>query len=629
MSGLVGEILEEKYEIIELIGQGGMAMVYKAKDIRLNRFVAIKVLKSEFMDNEQFLKKFMREAQSDAKLTHPNIVNVYDIGSDAGLYFIVMEFIDGKTLKGHIKAKRKLSSQETAELCLPIAQALHHAHLNNIIHRDIKPHNILLTSAIVPKVADFGIARAITSSTITATEEALGSVHYISPEQARGGFLDARSDLYSLGIMMFEMLLGYLPYDADTPVAVALKHVQNKVPDPSSLDDTIPKNISQVVINLTRRKADDRYQSATELISDLRKLIEDPLCQLQPTYEEDTFDTAAEIQRFEARNQEPEPQEKRQVAQPSGRMRIVLLSLFVVLLSVGAVLAWLMNRKVTLPPLEKMKYNVAIAEIEELKLKHEVVFEHSKDVPVNLVIRTEPGAGDSVEKGSYVILIISKGPARREIPDVVGMQENAAKLKIEDENFSYGEINSEFNDEIEKGVVIRQSPEAGEVMDEGTGILLYISLGRDIVKVPNVSNSNMTLTQATEELAKAGLRVGDTKRKGNSSAPGIVIEQSKAAGTEVARNSKIDLTVSKGPLTTISRTIDMGYVLSGVTDAYVQIQVTSSVDGEPEEEIYADSFFPTTQNTLEIVIQGYVNDVVDYFVFVDGVRKYQNSTVIK
>ncbi|MCL1804220.1 MAG: protein kinase, partial [Eubacteriaceae bacterium] len=344
MSGtMIGKVLEDKYEIIELVGQGGMAMVYKAKDIRLNRFVAIKVLKSEFMENEGFLKKFLREAQSDAKLTHPNIVSVFDVGSEGGIYFIVMEFIDGSTLKAYIKSKKSLSAYETAEMALPIANALAHAHQNNIIHRDIKPHNILLTSTKTPKVADFGIARAITSSTVTATDEALGSVHYISPEQARGGFLDARSDLYSLGILMYEMLTGELPYDADTPVAVALKHVQNKVPDPSFVNQNIPPNMAQIVLNLTRRKADDRYQNANELISDLRAFLDNPDVEIEPSYSEENGEEPRALVNAENKAASTSSPKTVVSAKKSRKFGYLFITAIIVIISTGLMALLLMD----------------------------------------------------------------------------------------------------------------------------------------------------------------------------------------------------------------------------------------------------------------------------------------------
>ena len=271
---MLSRTLGKRYEIVELIGRGGMAYVYKARDLKLNRYVAVKVLREEYTESEQFIKKFDRESQAVACLSHPNIVGVYDVGVQDNIYYIIMEYIDGITLKQYLLRKGKIDYIEASRFLVDISNALRCAHENKIIHRDIKPHNILLTRDLVPKVADFGIARAITSSTVTMTNQTMGSVHYISPEQARGGFVDERSDLYSLGILFYELLTGKLPFDEENTVTIAIKHIQENIIPPKKIEPQIPESVNQIVVKLTEKKPDERYQNVDELVSDLDRVLE-------------------------------------------------------------------------------------------------------------------------------------------------------------------------------------------------------------------------------------------------------------------------------------------------------------------------------------------------------------------
>ena len=273
---LVGKYIGSRYEVLEKVGNGGMATVYKAKDKVLNRYVAIKVLKEEFTTDNEFIRRFNIEAQSAAGLTHPNIVSVYDVGQDNGIYYIVMELVRGKTLKQIIVEDGTLPWKWATNVTIQIASALETAHKNNIVHRDIKPHNIIITEDGVAKVTDFGIAKAVSNSTITAFGTTIGSVHYFSPEHARGGHTDAKSDLYSLGVVMYEMLTGKVPFDADTPVSVALKHMQEKMIEPIKLNPTIPLSINQIIVKAMQKTPEERYESATEMLKDLNMALKNP-----------------------------------------------------------------------------------------------------------------------------------------------------------------------------------------------------------------------------------------------------------------------------------------------------------------------------------------------------------------
>ena len=273
---LIGKMLNNRYEILEKIGNGGMATVYKAKCHVLNRYVAIKILKDEFTTDSEFIRRFNTEAQSAASLTHPNIVSIYDVGNEDNLYYIVMELIQGKTLKEIINEDGVLSWKWSVNIAIQIASALETAHKHNIIHRDIKPHNIIITEDGMAKVTDFGIAKAVSNSTITAFGTTIGSVHYFSPEHARGGYTDAKSDLYSLGIVMYEMLTGKVPFDADTPVSVALKQVQEDPIEPIKLNEDIPVSVNRIILKAMQKEPSLRYQNATEMLKDLRLALKRP-----------------------------------------------------------------------------------------------------------------------------------------------------------------------------------------------------------------------------------------------------------------------------------------------------------------------------------------------------------------
>ncbi|MFA0815862.1 MAG: Stk1 family PASTA domain-containing Ser/Thr kinase [Anaerofustis sp.] len=616
MSTIIGKILDEKYEIVELIGQGGMAYVYKAMDLRLHRYVAVKVLKSEFMDNEQFLKKFLREAQADAKLTHPNIVNVYDVGIEDGYYYIVMEYVDGDTLKSLIKVNQKLTLQLTVEIVLAVAAGLAHAHKNEIIHRDIKPHNILMTSSHVPKVADFGIARAINSSTVTATEEALGSVHYISPEQARGGFLDERSDLYSLGIMMFEMLTGQLPYDADTPVAVALKHVQNNVGSPSDIDKEVPLNISQIVLNLTRRKPEDRYQNADALIADLRKLQADPTAMIEPTYA-----VAMNPSKKTSQGKTKAPtnvSDKKWKKLFHNKRFMVSMLVGIVCLGIIAVIVFadVLGEKVSVPNVVGMTMEEASLQLSKVGLTYDTDEQFSSDVAKGSVISQTPNADEMVRTSEVIQLVISLGPETSQVPNVVGMSYAEATAAIKSAGFTVGTENYEFNDNYESGYIYDQNPSGGILTTEGTSITIYVSKGKDNVTVPNLIGKS--LDDAKSQITSAGLAVGTVSQEVNNSYPaGQVIKQSPTAYSSVAKNTTINLTVSLGSEKTVTQTFDLSKYVSGFSDVEVQVNMMDDSSGTNSVSVYDKTCSPSQKITVTFTGAG----VKYYELIIDGESK--------
>ncbi len=614
---IIGKILDSKYEILELIGQGGMARVYKARDKRLNRDVAVKVLKNEFADNEQFLKKFLREAQADAKLAHPNIVNVYDVGVEGGYYYIVMEYIDGKTLNNFIKTNKKIPAQETVNLILQIAAGLQHAHKNNIIHRDIKPHNILLTSAKTPKVADFGIARAITSSTVTATEEALGSVHYISPEQARGGFLDERSDLYSLGIMMYEMLTGELPFNGETPVAVALKHVQNNVPSPKDKVKTIPESLNQIVLNLTRRKPDDRYQNTDDLIADLKKISGNFDVDIQPTYNAQDF--PEQLISKEDRKTSKIDGKKKSVFKNKKFLLYTATGLVVLGIMAYAVIIGYLGKKIEVPNVVGMSIEEASSELAKAGLKYEISDKtFSKDIEKDIIISQTPEGSEYIRANIPVKLEISMGPSTASIPDVKGKYEKEAQSILTNAGFVVKEIIYKNNDEYKSGTVFDQNPAGNTEAKEGTEVTLYISKGKDSVSMPKVTG--MTLASARTTITDSGLIVGNiTYEPSDSFAKDTVIRQTPTAFSEVSKNSRVDLVVSQGKLVSKTITINLANYTSGISGDTVSVRVDlMDTSGDNVTTVYAQN--NNKNDVINVTMQGVGNKI--YKLYINGTEKY-------
>ena len=549
---MIGKILNGRYEIIELIGRGGMAYVYKARDLKLNRFVAVKILREEYTENEQFIKKFDRESQSAAGLSDPNIVSVYDVGVDGDVYFIVMEYVDGITLKQYLIKKGRLDYEEATNFIIDVAEALQCAHEHGIIHRDIKPQNIMLTADMTPKVTDFGIARAITSSTITMTNQTMGSVHYISPEQARGGFVDERSDLYSLGIMYYELLTGELPFDEENTVSIAIKHIQEDITPPKTIFPEIPQSVSDVVVRLCQKRPDDRYQDCEELITDLDQIMlnasvdlngspnngglisDDSLFQVEP---EDTAGDAAD----ETGIDDLRKKKKR---------KRVLIGLLVAALAIAGIVAgyraFSASRKVTVPDVSGMTKSQAKTAVEAVGLTLEVEStEYSDTVDRGKIISQSPKANAMSREGRTVKVVISKGSESVQVPNVVGMTENEAVSALEKANLQVAEIKREYNDSYSSGVVYNASPSAGSAVDKNSKVTLYVSKGKETVSVPGLVG--LTQNDAESRIKANGFTVGTvTQQYSNSYASGVVMSQSPSEGTQIEKGTTINFVVSKG-----------------------------------------------------------------------------------
>ena len=605
----IGTMIGNRYEVVEKVGTGGMADVYRAMDHRLNRYVAVKILKNEYSEDTKFVTKFRQEAQAVACLSHPNVVAVYDVGEEQGMHFIVMEFVEGITLKSYIEKKGKLSVREAVGIGIQIASGLEAAHNSHIIHRDIKPQNILISRDGTAKVTDFGIAKAASSNTITAS--AMGSVHYISPEQARGGFSDEKSDVYSLGVTMYEMLSGTLPFTGESAVAVALAHIQEEAVPLTAMDATIPKGISDIVAKCMQKKADFRYPTSADLIADLKMFLQDPEGEygvVKPLYENtDTiFIKPTDVNRIKAASQTTtgdsgmtaaEPEDKKAGEEDSGEVdpkleKALIGGSIVVAIIIGIVIIYVIGKvfgfwggasgsteatptpevtssaasatatpeasdsaqKVTVEKVAGMTTEEAKTALSQKGLSNVKVSEQQSDtISAGKVISTDPEAGTEVEKDAEITLIVSSGTSTVQVPSVASMTVSKAKSTLAAEGFNAVEGSKVYSDTVKAGLVAYSNPKGGAQASKGATITLYISKGpkRTTTTVPDLMG--MTKAQAKEALTAKKLVLGSvsTAYSDNVSKNRVCV-QSKAEGTEVKSGSTVDITLSLGASKTYS-----------------------------------------------------------------------------
>lgn len=593
-----GMFLADRYEIIEQIGTGGMADVYKAKCHKLNRYVAIKVMKSEFSQDKTFVSKFWAEAQSAAGLVNPNVVNVYDVGVENGIYYIVMELVEGITLKKYIEKRGRLPYKEAVSIAIQVANGMDAAHKHNIVHRDIKPQNIIISKEGKVKVTDFGIAKVASSATIN-TSASMGSVHYISPEQARGGYSDERSDIYSLGITLFEMLTGTVPFDGDSAVSVAVQHIQDSIPLPSQLVEGVPVSVDKIVLKCTQKKTDRRYQSAAELIVDLKKSLvmpDEDFVRMGSAYDsvlkkdeeeynpdddelltenaghdldddnEDTDDELLENDSDKDEDIDDERNDKLELVMKcigiGIAVIILMITIFVVIKLVGngkntannnktSVEATTVNSAnnnssdmVEVPAVVGMTKEDAIKALNKLGLGYKAVTQSSDTVAEDCVISQGNVGGSRVEKNSQIVLTISTGKENKEVtvPNVKGKSEQEAKEAIEAANL-VASVDYQYSDSVEAGNVIKYSP-SGSVA-EGSTVTIHVSRGKKVtnVSVPNVLGMSESL--ASQTLDSANLKVTVKYETSSKAEYGTVTSQTPySAGDSVPSGTTITIYVS-------------------------------------------------------------------------------------
>ena len=590
----VGMFLADRYEILGKVGAGGMSDVYKAKDHILSRIVAIKVLKSEFSEDRTFVTKFRTEAQSAAVLEHPNIVNIYDVGSEDGLYYIVMEYVEGITLKTYIEKKGQLSFKESASIAIQVARGIEAAHGKNIIHRDIKPQNIMISTDGKVKVTDFGIAKAASSNTISS--DVMGSVHYASPEQARNGFIDARSDVYSLGIVMYEMITGRVPFDGDTTVAVAIQHLQEEIVKPSVYAPNIPVSFEGIILKCTQKTPDRRYQSMAELLNDLRHALTNPnenfvviaplvdnsrtkviadedLKEIKErgfTAEDDPeTDLDADVDDIDDENDDEDDGDDKLLNPKMDKavtiMGIVtaVIILIVVVYLIGSIFGLFRfgsskntetetetqtetETEVEMIKVIGMTVDEAQAKLEDMGITVVVSGTQESDEEAGTILSQDPKEGSMIAQNSTVKVVVA-GQSTTEadeidVPSVVGKTKSEAETAIKNAKFNYKET-YEYSADVAADVVISQSPASGKLA-EGSTIEIVISQGEQSKTVPNVIGSAQSAAQSS--LTAAGLNYSVKTDYSDSVAEGNVIGQDVEAGKTVAPGTTVTITVSLG-----------------------------------------------------------------------------------
>lgn len=584
-----GMMISDRYEVIDKVGSGGMADVYKAKDHRLNRFVAVKILKQEYSSDAKFVTKFRAEAQSVAGLSHPNIVNVYDVDEDDSYNYIVMELVEGITLKKFIEKKGRLDINEAVGIAVQIAQGMEAAHDNHIIHRDIKPQNIIISKEGKVKVTDFGIAKAATSNTITSN--AMGSVHYISPEQARGGYSDEKSDIYSLGVTMYEMFSGNVPFEGDSTVAVALSHIQENAQPLNELDGKIPMSLSKIIQKCMQKKPEMRYPNAASLIADLKRAIDEPdgdYVKLEimdidssPTIKLSDRDLNAikeasrTVDSLSGDDYDEEvPYDEDAIDPKLERILKICSAVVAVIIIVGIVLiigkfaGWWSGSdrhddssgstaaptqsaemasegQVAVPGIIGVSLEKAEQMLTDSKLHWQLKPLESDDEP-NIVTDQEPKEGEFVDEGSRVTIYYNQNDAGATVPDVANRSESDARKMIEEAGLEVGSRTEEYNSTVDKGNVISTDPVVGSSVEKGTTVNLVVSKGAegDLAVVPNLVDKKESV--ALERLSVAGLKPKVTYIYSDQT-KGKVVSQTQKSGQQVERGTVVEFSVSLGP----------------------------------------------------------------------------------
>ncbi|MET3698031.1 serine/threonine-protein kinase [Bacillus oleivorans] len=561
---IIGKRISGRYKIIQMIGGGGMANVYLAHDMILDRDVAIKILRMDFSDNENFIRRFHREAQSATSLAHPNIVSIYDVGEEDDIYYIVMEYVEGMTLKQYIQLHSPLSVHKVIEIMEQLASAIAHAHQNHIVHRDIKPQNILIDKHDVVKITDFGIAMAISATAITQTNSVLGTVHYLSPEQARGGMANKKSDIYSLGIVMFELLTGRLPFSGESAVSIALKHLQNETPSVKGLNPNIPQSVENIVLKATAKDPFHRYESAEELADDLKTALDPDRMNEKPFIVPKDGETTKAIpilknnkqitnmdETIPRNDRSPQNPQKEPVKKKKKWPWVLGITLFFLL--VGGLLAYailpgmLAPDLIEVPEVSEKTVSEAMNELVSAGFKIGETEEiHDETIEEGLVVKTDPRAGTKLKKGSEIIIYESLGKETYKLPDYVGKQYESVRQVLEDKGFEDEDIEviEEFSDQLE-GTIIDQEPRADEEVIPGETILFFtVSKGPEKIELKDFtgySQTELTTYANTHELI-----LNITEEFDDEIPQGEVISQDPKPGTMVEKGTTINVVISKG-----------------------------------------------------------------------------------
>ena len=547
MDRYIGKKLDGRYEIKEIIGVGGMANVYRAYDSIDDRTVAVKILRDEHMQNDELLRRFRNESKAIAVLSHPNIVKVYDVSFNEDIQYIVMEYIDGITLKEYIEQQKVLRWKEAVHFTVQILRALQHAHDKGIVHRDIKPQNIMLLADGTIKVADFGIARFARASQQTVTDKAIGSVHYISPEQAKGDVTDEKSDIYSVGVMLYEMTTGKLPFDAESPVSVALQQIQSQPKRPRSINPDIPEGLEDIIIRAMQKDPARRYQSAAEMLRDIDEFKRDPTVSFEYKYTEpEEMSITENFTKTAKKTKKIKDEQVRSAPVVPVLTGITVAFIIVAILFLIGIMAMVRPFEevpdTTAPNLVGMDIEEAKKQYSKFNIEVESsAFHDSYDKDVIYYQNVKPGM--TVKEKSTIKVKISSGVQSFSLADYTNFEENQVYAILTDNDIDFTTI-TEYNDDIPEGYVIKTEPGVDTVVDSGTVVIIYVSMGpkNTYATVPNVLGYK--LNDAKLMLNSAGIKIGSVTRVDSTQAGSVILSQSPSAGTQVQRGTTIDLVIA-------------------------------------------------------------------------------------
>lgn len=637
---LEGIILGNRYQLIEKVGGGGMALVYKAKCNLLNRYVAVKILRPEFTTDKEFIERFKVESQAAASLSHPNIVSIYDVGNENDINYIVMEYVDGVTLKEYITEKGPIPWKTALNITIQICSALEHAHKNHIVHRDIKPHNIIITKEMIAKVADFGIARAVSSSTLTVTGNTIGSVHYFSPEQARGGYTDEKSDIYSLGIALYEMLTGKVPFDGDTPVSIALKHLEDEIVPPVSLDPSIPSSVNDIVLKAVQKNKINRYQSAAEMLEDLYsslripngdfvKFNNDKSINEQPTQrivipagiadgkKDSNKSGTTNLNQTGIGDMEQKKKEKMTVI-------AALVTSLILIGLISATIGFYIYSKlftktvvIKAPSIVGMQIedakkllaanNITLREIEERR--------YDEKIPMDAIISQNPIADMEMKSPGEIQVVVSKGQETVNVPDLTSMSYREAQNELKKVGL-LAKIIYEPNAEMPKNYVIRQLPVANSPLAKNSEVQVYVSDGPENVKIKVPNLMGLPEADARRMIRDSRLVLGETSYgKDTAQQDSVVLYQSIAPDTEVSNLTKINITINNlsdnSKINGTTKNISIDLREQGVNRTFM---VRVEVEGLSGKKVIINEMHSRDEKELTVPVTGKGNSVVRVYI---------------
>lgn len=588
-------VLGDRYELLEEVGEGGMATVFKAHCKSLDRIVAIKILKEEYSQDQMFVQSFKTEALAAARLSHPNIVNIFDVGQDNDIHYIVMEYIEGQTLQEIITTEAPLEPERATEIALMICEGLHHAHENGIIHRDIKPHNILVTKRGIVKVADFGIAQAISKKTLTFARDLVGTVHYISPEQAKGEPVTPATDIYSLGCVLYEMLTGKPPFDAESTITVALKHIHDEPLPPEQINPAISKGLSAVILKAMEKLPAHRFSTADQMRNAL--ISQDPSLSKARKDRNGTTIIMSPIQ-----SQHKTPASKRKI-RPAG-LAIIAVAILGLLSGIWWVMGGsIFGKEVQVPNLQGMELKEATDKLASLDLKIAVAGRNfSDEIEKDLIISQEPAADQTVKTGREIAVVLSKGPEMVSVPNIVGLSQGDAEIQLRNSGLVLGPVAQNYDDRYALGMVVSQSPAPGAEAAKGSKVNLLVSKGKTPPKVPMPSLVGLTLEKAKERLTENGLVLGQVNRQDSSTyKEDVVISQDTTAGVLIEQGNTVNLVVSNGTKSN-AKTKTIQFTLPTAQKSYqVVINVT---DSQGTRQVYKQTHNAGTNVSVGVSYQG-------------------------